>query len=71
MTDYEHGKLYVWDATSQTFDPASDDYRTAIDDALITRHLGVAKGDPRNELNLIVSWDVGVALDFERKGKTK
>jgi hypothetical protein len=21
MTDYEHGKLYVYDATSQTFDP--------------------------------------------------
>jgi len=38
-------------------------YRDAIDEALVVRHLGTAKGDPRKELNDILSWEVAVALD--------
>jgi hypothetical protein len=43
----------------------SDDaaYRKAIDDALVTRHIGVAQGNARDELHAILSWEVGVALD--------
>ena len=38
-------------------------YRDAIDEALVVRHLGIAKDDPRKELNDILSWEVAVALD--------
>ena len=33
MGDYEHGKLYVYDATSQTFDPVVDTHaQRALDE---------------------------------------
>lgn len=45
--------------------PMTDDqpYKEAIDEAMVVRHLGIAEGDPIKELNTIISWEVGVALD--------
>ena len=40
-----------------------DPYRDAIDEALIVRHLGVAKGDAKAELEIVLAWEVSVALD--------
>jgi hypothetical protein len=38
-------------------------YRQAIDDALVVRHLGVAGGNPKEELGKILNWEVDVNLD--------
>jgi hypothetical protein len=43
--------------------PLEASYQNAIDEALVVRHLGIAKGSPRDELNQILSWEVAVALD--------
>lgn len=40
-----------------------DDYRNAIDEALVVRYLGVAKGNAKSELDQIISWEVDVNLD--------
>lgn len=40
-----------------------DSYKSVIDEALVTRYLGVAEGNPRKELNTLLSWEVAVALD--------
>lgn len=44
-------------------DGGAVDYRNVIDEALVVRNLGVAKDDPRKELETILSWEVAVALD--------
>ncbi len=46
-----------------------DAYREVIDEALIVRHLGVAKGDAKAELNQILDWDVAAALDPAVSGR--
>jgi hypothetical protein len=38
-------------------------YEKAIDDALIVRHIGVAKDEPEKELGLIIDWDIQVHDD--------
>ena len=50
---YKVQPLYLEDAS----------YREAIDEALVVRHLGIAKGNARDELSQILSWEVAVALD--------
>jgi len=44
-------------------DQAGQDYFNAIDQSLVVRHLGVAAGNPLEELDAILSWEVSVALD--------
>ena len=44
-------------------DQAGQDYFNAIDRSLVVRHLGVAAGNPLEELDAILSWEVSVALD--------
>jgi hypothetical protein len=46
-----------------------DAYREVIDEALIVRHLGVAKGNAKAELNQILDWDVAAALDPAVSGR--
>jgi hypothetical protein len=44
--------------------PATPDaYRDVIDEALVVRHIGVASGDAKADLNKLLDWEVGVALD--------
>lgn len=42
---------------------ASLNYKEAIDTELVMCHLGIAKDNPRAELNQIINWHVMVALD--------
>lgn len=38
-------------------------YEGIIDEALVIRHLGVASGNPRDDLKRILDWECTVALD--------
>jgi len=52
-----------WASPQAAVDQAGQDYFNAIDQSLVVRHLGVAAGNPLEELDAILSWEVSVALD--------